>query len=107
MDLTKKLDGSGASVFADNYFSSPTLAALLRDRDINFVGVVRKDRKGLPSFQDDKKMKRGEYEMFHCTKENLIALKWIDNKPVHVISSIMISEISKATSKREKGQSSS
>ena len=60
MDLTKKLDGSGASVFADNYFSSPALAALLRDRDINFVGVVRKDRKGLPSFQDDKKNeKRG------------------------------------------------
>ena len=40
MDLTKKLDGSGASVFADNYFSSPTLAALLCDRDINFVEVV-------------------------------------------------------------------
>ena len=41
--------------------------------------------------------------MFHCTKENLIALKCIDNKPVHVISSIMISEISNAE-RRVKGQ---
>ena len=41
--------------------------------------------------------------MFHCTKENLIALKWIDNKPVYVISSIMISEISNAE-RRVKGQ---
>ena len=42
--LTKKLPG--ISVFAENYFGSPTLAALLHDRGMNFVGVVRKDRKG-------------------------------------------------------------
>ena len=103
IDLTKKLHGTGASVLTDNYFSSPTLAALLRDRGIDFVGVVRKDRKGLPSFKDDKKMIRGEYEMFYCKNEKLMAVKWIDNKPVHVISSKMISDISKAE-RRIKGQ---
>ena len=43
----------------EHQFSLIIVSVLLRDRDINFVGVVRKDRKGLPSFQDDKKMKRG------------------------------------------------
>ena len=56
LDLTRKLYGTGISVFAVNYFSSPTLAALLRDRGMNFVGVSRKDGKGLPSF---KTIKRG------------------------------------------------
>ena len=58
LDLTKILHGTGISFFADNCFSSPTLTALPRDRGMNFVCVVRKDRSGLPSFKDDKKMQR-------------------------------------------------
>ena len=96
LDLTKKLHGTGISIFADNYFSSPTLAALLRDQGMNFVGVVRKDRKGLPSFKDDKKMQKGESEMFYCKEKNLMAVKWMDNKSVHVISSIINFDISSA-----------
>ena len=103
MDLTKKLKDTGVSIFADNYFSSPTLAVLLRDRGINYVGVVRKDRKGLPAFKDDKKMARGDHEMFFCKEENLMALKWIDNKSVHIISSIINAETSHAE-RRVKGQ---
>ena len=50
LDVTKNLHGIGISVFADNYFSSPTLAALLRDRGMNFIGVARKIEKAcLPS----------------------------------------------------------
>ena len=41
--------------------------------------------------------------MFYCKNEKLMAVKWIDNKPVHVISSKMISDISKAE-RRIKGQ---
>ena len=103
MDLTKNLKDTGVSIFADNYFSSPTLAVLLRDRGINYVGVVRKDRKGLPAFKEDKKMARGDHEMFHCKEENLMALKWIDNKSVHIISSIINAETSHAE-RRVKGQ---
>ena len=103
MDLTKKLKDTGVSIFANNYFSSPTLAVLLRDRGINYLGVVRKDRKGLPAFKDDKKMARGDHEMFYCKEENLMALKWIDNKSVHIISSIINAETSNAE-RRIKGQ---
>ena len=97
LDLTKKIRKTGVSIFADNYFSSPTLAALLREHGLNFIGVVRKDRKGLPSFKDDKKMARGESEMFFCKEENLMAAKWIDNKPVCIISSIINAEKGKKT----------
>ena len=96
LDLTKKLHRTGISVFVDKYFSSPTLAALLHDQGMNFVGVGRKDRKGLPSFKDDKKMQSGESEMFYCKEENMMAVKWIDNKSVHVISSLICSSMSSA-----------
>ena len=96
MDLTKKLHRTGISVFVDKYFSSPTLVALLHDQGMNFVGVVRKDRKGLPSFKDDKNMQRGESEMFYCKEGNMMAIKWIDNKSVHVISSLICSNMSSA-----------
>ena len=43
LDLTKKLAGTGASIYADNYSNSTTLAARLQDRNLSFVGVVRKD----------------------------------------------------------------
>ena len=50
LDLTKKLHGTGISVFAKNYFISPTLAALLRDQVMNSVGVAKKIEKAcLPS----------------------------------------------------------
>ena len=55
IDLTKKMHGTGASVFADTYFSSPKLAALLLDCGINFVSVFRKDRKDMPPYKDVKK----------------------------------------------------
>ena len=96
MSLTTKLNGTGVTIYADNYFSSPTLAVLLRDRGINYVGVVRKDRKGLPSFKEEKRMARGEHDMLYCKEENLMALKWIDNKPVHIISSVINHDISHA-----------
>ena len=41
-------------------------------------------------------MQRGEREMFDCKEENLMAVKWIDNKLVHVISSIINSDMSSA-----------
>ena len=99
--LTRKLHGTGISVFADNCFSSPTLAALLRDRGMNFVGVARKDRKGLPSIKDNKKRQRGE--MFYCKEKNLMAVKWIENKSVQVIFNIINSDMSSAE-RRVKGQ---
>ena len=101
LDLTKKLAGTGTSIYADNYFSSPTLAARLQDRDLSFVGVVRKDRKGLPKFKEDKRMERGEYEMLYCKEANLMALKWIDNKAVHIISSVINSDVAKVERRKK------
>lgn len=103
MDLTKKLVGTSACIYADNYFSSPTLATRLKNRGIDFFGVVRKDRKGLPKFMKDRAMARGKYEMMFCKEANLLALKWIDNKSVHMVSSIINSGVSRVE-RRKKGQ---
>ena len=103
LDFAKKLHGTRISVFADNYCSCPTLAALLLDGGINFIVVVRKHIKGLPSFKDNKKMQKGESEMFCCKEENSMAVKWIDNKLVHVISCIINSDMS-SVERHVKGQ---
>ena len=63
---------------------------------MNFVDVIRKDRKGLPSLKDDKKIQRGESEMFYSKERNLMIVEWIDNKSVHIISSIINSNMSNA-----------
>ena len=83
---------------------------MLQDRNINFVGVVRQDigsyisnvrgngknHKGLPTFKADEDMTRGEHEMFYCKQENLMTIKWIGNKPVHIVCTIMTSSVSSA-----------
>ena len=48
-------------------------------------------------------MQRGESEMFYCMEENLMAAKWIDNRSVHVVFSIINSDMSSAE-KRVKGK---
>ena len=48
-------------------------------------------------------MERGEYEMLYCKEANLMALKWIDIKAVHIISSLINSDVAKVE-RRKKGQ---
>ena len=88
LDLTKTLSGTGVTTYTDNYFSSPTLVARLLNRGMYFVGIVRKDRKGLLQF-------KGDNEMHFCKDSHLMALKWIDNKSVHMITSLINSNVGK------------
>ena len=41
--------------------------------------------------------------MLYCKEANLMALKWIDNKAVHIISSVINSGVAKVE-RRKKGQ---
>ena len=77
---------------------------MLRDRNINFVSKVRKYCKGLPTFKADKDMTRGEHAMFYCKEKKFMAVKWIDNKPVHIVSTIMTSSVSSAKEAKQKNQ---
>ena len=69
LDLTSSLANTFATIYADNYFSSPRLALTLLERNIYFTGVVKPNRKGMPAFTDDKTMKRGQYQIFECDQK--------------------------------------
>lgn len=48
MKLMEKYMASGRTVYADNFFSSYNLAEMLMDRNVAFVGTVRKNKTFIP-----------------------------------------------------------
>lgn len=72
-------------VYIDNYIVSVFLMQDLKDVGINASGMINIDRKHLPKFKETKHMTRGESEWF-INDEGVCAIKWIDNKAVHLVS---------------------
>ncbi len=86
---------AGSLVVFDNFFSSVPLMEKLDERKLFSCGTVRSNRKFLPDFikgeakakggkPNREKMKRGEYHF--QTKGHVAATKWMDSKPVSMLS---------------------
>ena len=45
------------------------------------------NRVDLPCFKPDKKMNRCDLQMFSTSDERILAIKWIDNRAVHIVPS--------------------
>lgn len=77
-----------AIVFCDNFFTSFRLVKLLESKiGIKTMGTVRATRCGGARLMADNEMKkkgRGAYDF--CSSENVIAVKWHDNKCVSMLS---------------------
>ena len=78
-------------LYFDQYFTSEQLLVYLLQIKISGTGTVFKTR--IPrniSFQDDKSMLknsgRGAYETFERQDKKMTCTKWMDNKPVYVLS---------------------
>ncbi|XP_051171925.1 piggyBac transposable element-derived protein 4-like [Leptopilina boulardi] len=85
LHLTEQLRNSGALVAFDNFFTSVKLIKELKAKKIFAVGTVRTNRVGLPDImKEKKKMVRGEFE--NRTQGCVAAIKWMDSKPVTVLS---------------------
>lgn len=48
MRLVQHIEGSGRNVTGDNWFSSIPLAKYLLDKNLSYVGTIRKNKKELP-----------------------------------------------------------
>lgn len=94
--LCKDLPPNGNyKIYTDNWFSSYKLACALKERGIWMVGVVRSNRLLGCRFETDKSLKsrgRGSFDVRTETNKNITAVKWYDNKPVHVVSSFCSAE---------------
>ena len=53
----------GHVVYIDNWYTSPTLAEFLHDRDTGMCGTVKANRKGMPKLES--KLFRGEVQVSH------------------------------------------
>ena len=81
----------GTMLYFDQYFTSEQLLVYLLQIKISGTETVIKTR--IPrniSFQDDKSMLknsgRGAYETFERQDKKMTCTKWMDNKPVYVLS---------------------
>lgn len=76
-------------LYTDNWFTSYHLLAALKEKGLHGIGTVRSNRlPGVP-FQTDKNLKsegRGACEVFTDVRNNIAAVKWFDNRCVHVAS---------------------
>ena len=92
--LMNPLEDKGYRLFTDNFYSSPDLFFTLREHGIQACGTVRPNRKDLPKEIMDhklplvKNLPRGGF-LFR-KKGELIAAKWKDKKPVHLISTVPV-----------------
>ncbi len=69
------------TLFIDNWFSSPTLFERLPQQKTKACGTVRKNRSGMPSFE-----KLGKRQQTYQTTGELLALKWMDKREVHMLT---------------------
>ncbi|KAL1424608.1 hypothetical protein MTO96_020012 [Rhipicephalus appendiculatus] len=96
LKLTEPLPShKGFKVAFDNWFTSHGLIVALKEKGLLSVGTARVNRLPGCSVKTDaalKKSGRGSFDV--CTEvcNNIAAVKWLDNKPVHLVSSYIGSE---------------
>ena len=81
------------AVFMDNLFSTPKLFALLREKEIAACGTVRSNAKEFPASlairgTSDKKLNWNTLGAEICANGNVLALTWIDNGAVQMITTM-------------------
>lgn len=88
LELTDSLKDSSCRMFFDNFYTSPQLVyRLMTERKIYSCGTVREHRRGLPKdMKATKDLKKGEMDSRYY--HGMSVVKWIDTKPVTMISSI-------------------
>ena len=81
---------AGSSLYFDRYFTSEALLDYLLEHNISGTGTVIKNRlpRGI-TFKEDsaiKKEGRGTFQIFERDNQKMCATKWLDNKPVFLLS---------------------
>ena len=103
LKLIEKIEHIGCQVYVDNFFNSPSLQMILLQKGIYCAGTVRTNRKLLPKkdVTVDKDMKRGEVASYEAS--DITYVKWMDNKPVHMLSNFLPAHLLHQIKRRKKG----
>jgi hypothetical protein len=92
--LSKSIQRPESSVVCfDNYFTSvPLLAYLKQTMNLASIGTVRPNRLQKPPLISDRELKKkgkGAYDCCLSEENNVVIVKWADNKIVHVASTFV------------------
>nr|XP_027237446.1 piggyBac transposable element-derived protein 4-like [Penaeus vannamei] len=92
IDLLERggLMDKGYEVHANNWYSSPSLFHHLQKRKTSAVSTVRSNRKQMPI--DLQAKGRGSVD-FRSTDSSMLALQWLDKRPVTMLSTVHTSEM--------------
>ncbi|CAG2252004.1 MIO [Mytilus edulis] len=91
MDLLRGHFGKGHILYCDNYYSSPQLFSDLWELGVGATGTVRPNRKGVPDELKNLKL-RAKGETAVVNKGPLNLTKYLDHKPVYMLSTVSTSE---------------
>ena len=99
--LTRELSMRFHHIYFDNFFTSPLLVEQLLEDGIYCTGTIRTNRKGIPAELIRKtKMVRGEIKFL--SKNSISIVKWMDRKPVYIMSNFADPTKVKAITRRLK-----
>jgi hypothetical protein len=85
LHMCEPLFNKGPTSYLDNWYTSPDFCKSVADKGTNIVGTVRPNQKNMPPNISSKNLKQGEYQIW--SSNNILCLKWTDNKDVHFLSS--------------------
>lgn len=85
LDLSEKYLDDGRLLYADNFYSSVTLAKLLLQRKTHYSGTLRINRKHNPKQVTSKRLQKGEVAR-KINPDGIVVLKWKDKRDVTMIS---------------------
>ena len=80
----------GHTVYTDSWYTSPTLFHYMQSRRTNAVGTVRTNRKFMPADMPVFKKKKDNASQLECrrTPTGMLALSYMDNRQVNLLSTI-------------------
>ena len=102
LKLTEKIELIGCQVYMDTFFNSPSLQMILLQKGIYCAGTVRTNHKLLPKkdVTADKDMKR---EVASYEASGITYVKWMEKKPVHMLSNFLSAHPLHEVKQRKKG----
>ena len=84
--MLEGLENRGHHVYMDNFYTSPALFQDLRCLGFGACGTVRTNRRGVPE-EVKSRIQKGEI-VTTMIDDSLMALKWMDKRPVTMLSTI-------------------
>jgi hypothetical protein len=92
LQLTETLPKKPCKIFADNCFTNFAMVAELKKRGLQYTGTIAANRLHKAPLKSEKVLKkdgRGAYDSVHELNNGLCLVRWLDNKAVTLLLSIL------------------